>query len=142
MAPKGVSPIKSSAAMPAKGKGKSPRTPKGGAGSGRGEDDGFSGVRDDMSAFVPEGPSPKTRDECFAALNFDDLPNRSVWEEVVNNMLRDKFSTMVEVFNYYCKHGSDCATIEGASRLKVGAQATLLQPLRCRHLVHAAVCRP
>lgn len=72
-------------------------------------------------SVLPEGPSPASRDEVFAALNFVDLPNRSVWESVVLNMLRDKFSKLVLVFTHYCKQGSDCASIQTTSRLKLGA---------------------
>ena len=66
-------------------------------------------------------PSPTSREECFTALNFEDLPNRSVWEEVVMNMLRDKFMKRVNLFTHYCKQGSDCGSVETASRLKLGA---------------------
>ena len=58
-------------------------------------------------------------------LNFDDLPNRAVWEDVVTNMVRDKFSQFVDVYNYYCKHGSECLTLGMATRLKIGEAAPL-----------------
>jgi len=124
MGPKGASPIKSST-PPVKSKGK-PAAPARGSSSGRltdNRDDGVRSSREDLPAYMLDGPLPKTRDECFACLNFDDLPNRSVWEEAVTNMLREKFSKIVDVFIFYSKHGSECATIEAASRLKLGAQA-------------------
>jgi len=76
---------------------------------------------------MPEGPGPTTREEVFAALNFEDLPNRSVWEEVVLNMLRDKFQKLVLVFTHYCRQGSDCATIDTASKLKLGGFKKLVK---------------
>ena len=123
MAHKGVAPLPKGAAPAKGGKKASPRTPKGSARGEEKKDDDGPGKYEETSAsaFIPEGPSPTSREECFAALNFEDLPNRSVWEEVVMNMLRDKFMKLVNIFTHYCKQGSDCGSVETASRLKLGA---------------------
>eukprot|EP00966_Prymnesium_polylepis_P210515 4874991-Prymnesium_polylepis.1 len=115
MAPKGASPAKG-AGKGGKKAADAPMT------KDDGDDDAAATYESGASAFIPEGPTPTNREECFAAFNFEDLPNRSVWEEVVLNMLRDKFLKIVNVFTHYCKQGSDCASVETASRLKLGAQ--------------------
>ena len=79
-------------------------------------------------AFLPEGPVPTTLKDALAELQFDGLPNRSVWDAEVQNMLKDNFAKLAGIFCHYCKQGSqgsDYASIETTSRLRLGQPSSL-----------------
>lgn len=67
--------------------------------------------------------APKNKEEVLAQVNLDGLPHCP--NDQILEILREKYETLVAVFIHYCKQ-SECKTLEMATRLRLGAQATFI----------------
>jgi hypothetical protein len=62
---------------------------------------------------------PKNKDEVLQRVSFEGLPNPPA-EQIVE-ILSKEYTRLVKIFAHYCKF-SECATVEMATRIRLGAR--------------------
>ena len=73
--------------------------------------------------------APTTKEEALQQISFDGLPTCPT--EQIIDIIKSKYEILVKVFAHYCKY-SDCATVEKATRLRLGARRSAARAKRPR----------